>query len=623
MNDDTSNLWEVFAEEAKDSLEGAEASVLAIEEAPSPEKVNQLYRQLHSLKGAARMMGLASAETLAHRAEDVVSLVRDHGLEVSPELFDLVFQSLDALGQLVALAVEHREDRPLDSAAALVPRLQAFFDANDPQNGQKALDAAKAEEGGGMIFDDEDGDMTFEVFSMAPPKKTPQEDEPSADSRELETVAIDPSELPVMIVGHAPPKPAPAPEPDFEIESPASPSPPALDPEQNAGKEPEQNAAKDPEQNGGKKDAEAEAASPPPEASTPAKQAEPPPRAAADTASKAPDRFIRLPAGKVEQVMSLVGEVHLAIGPLLLSAERDGYHAKSHRVEMLIQELQDAAAGLGLTPVAAVFQRARRLVRDLQRQTGKPLKLEIHDNETEIDRMLVDRIYDPLMHIIRNSADHGIEDAEGRAEAGKPAEGTIRLTAAQEGSQILIRVEDDGKGIDVDRVVARARERGLVGPHEEVSPEKAHQLIFAPGFSTAEAVSNLSGRGVGMDVVVSTIKELGGRTHVSSSLGHGTRVDLYLPLTLAFADVIVAELGRTLFGIPLSTVASIFRPDPEQIVTVTSNGETFIRLQDELAKVCSLQRFYNPAAACESPEELAKKVVVAVQTPAGKLALPI
>jgi len=342
------------------------------------------------------------------------------------------------------------------------------------------------------------------------------------------------------------------------------------------------------------------------------------------------DQLIRLSASKIDALMSLAGEINLALGSVLYHPELEGldltgFSAAAHRVEMLIRELQDSTAGLGLTPVAGVFNRTRRLVRDLGRQTGKQIKLVIRDNETEIDRMLVDRIYEPLIHIIRNAADHGLESTEDRIAAGKSPEGTIKLVAAQEGGNILIRIEDDGRGLNIDKIVSIARNRGVIGPDEEVSDERARKLIFEPGFSTADEISNLSGRGVGMDVVNTTLEELNGRVEVDSAVGRGTRVDLYLPLTLAFAEVIVVEVAGRLFAIPMSAVSSIFRPDSGQVTDITAEGETVVRILDELIPVTWLERYYEevPRSANDQCRAAAGRIIVAVQTRRGKRAVPI
>ncbi len=378
---------------------------------------------------------------------------------------------------------------------------------------------------------------------------------------------------------------------------------------------------------------------PEPPMATPVAEVEPPPaKPVTAPASKKTkpekkvekeDQLIRLSASKVDALMSLAGEINLALGSVLYHPDLEGldltgFSAAAHRVEMLIRELQDSTAGLGLTPVAGVFNRTRRLVRDLARQTGKQIKLVIRDNETEIDRMLVDRIYEPLIHIIRNAADHGLESAEDRVAAGKPAEGTIKLVAAQEGGSILIRIEDDGRGLNIEKIIEIARSRGVIGPDEEVSDERARQLIFEPGFSTADEISNLSGRGVGMDVVNTTLEELNGRIVVDSTVGRGTRVDLYLPLTLAFAEVIVVEVDRRLFAIPMSAVSSIFRPDSGQVTDVSADGETVVRVLDELIPVTWLERFYHASKpANDTSRAAAGRIIVAVQTRRGKRAIPI
>ncbi|MEM6786543.1 MAG: chemotaxis protein CheA [Myxococcota bacterium] len=577
MDGEVADYWMLFAEEAREAFETAEECVLALEEGPSTEELNRLYRAMHSMKGSARTMGLTGTETVAHRAEDLVSLVRDHGVDTSPDWFDLILRSLDVLRALVRESVEAREDRSNVAASSLIEELAEFYGKHEPER-EPLVPALPSENPGDLfLFTDEGDAVTVEAYG-----------EP-VEAREVvavDTGPIDPAALAKVAT------------PPLIANRPADPPPP-----------PSTTAA-----GTTKTQLEAKRA---PAAAGPRSEGE---RARGPAAA---DKFIRLPMGKVEQVMSLAGEIHLALGAILQSAEAAGHHNEVHRAEMLIQELQDATAGLGLTPVAAVLSRAKRLVRDLSRQTGKALRLDIEDHDTEIDRMLVDRIYEPLMHIIRNAADHGIEPPEERTEAGKPVVGTIRIEASQEGGQVRIRVEDDGRGIDVARVIARARERGVIAADHTPTDDQARQLIMAPGFSTAASVSNLSGRGVGMDVVTTTMNELGGSVHVDSVRGRGTTVDLFLPLTLAFSEVIVAELDDQLFGIPVSSVCSIFRPDASQVSTVRSEGSTFVRLTEELVPVHWLEQTNGGSPKPSCAEVLPERVVVAVYAGEGKLALPV
>ena len=269
---------------------------------------------------------------------------------------------------------------------------------------------------------------------------------------------------------------------------------------------------------------------------------------------------IRVDLDKIDRVVNMVGE--LVITQSMLTQQMDEtlrarYQELVRGLEVLAQTtrgLQDSVMAIRAQPVKTVFSRMPRLVRELAAKTEKKIKLDTIGELTEIDKTIIEQLSDPLTHMIRNSADHGIEEPEVRRAAGKPETGTIRLSAEQAGGSILIVVEDDGAGINRERVLQVARDRMVVGADVQPTEEQIDQLIFAPGFSTAEAVSDISGRGVGMDVVLSNIKKIGGSVHVKSWTGKGTRMTLRLPLTLAVLDVMLVKVAGSPYVIPLSSI---------------------------------------------------------------------
>jgi two-component system chemotaxis sensor kinase CheA len=269
---------------------------------------------------------------------------------------------------------------------------------------------------------------------------------------------------------------------------------------------------------------------------------------------------IRVDLDKIDRVVNMVGE--LVITQSMLTQQMDEtlrarYQELVRGLEVLAQTtrgLQDSVMSIRAQPVKTVFSRMPRLVRELAAKTGKKIKLDTIGETTEIDKTIIEQLSDPLTHMIRNSADHGIEQPHTRVAAGKPETGTIRLSAEQAGGNILIVVEDDGAGINRERVLQVARDREVVGADQQLSDEQIDQLIFAPGFSTASEVSDISGRGVGMDVVLSNIKKIGGSVHVKSWTGKGTRMTLRLPLTLAVLDVMLVKVAGSPYVIPLSSI---------------------------------------------------------------------
>ena len=334
---------------------------------------------------------------------------------------------------------------------------------------------------------------------------------------------------------------------------------------------------------------------------------------------------IRVDLDKVDRVVNMVGE--LVITQSMLTQQMDEtlrarYQELVRGIEVLAQTtrgLQDSVMAIRAQPVKTVFSRMPRLVRELSIKTGKKIRLETIGENTEIDKTIIEQLSDPLTHMIRNSADHGIESAERRAAAGKPEVGVIRLSAEQAGGNIQIAVEDDGGGINRERVVQTARDRMVIGPDQQLTDEQIDQLIFAPGFSTATEVSDLSGRGVGMDVVLSNIKKIGGSVHVKSSPGKGTRMMLRLPLTLAVLDVMLVKVSNSPYVIPLSSIVETIQCARGNFSRMPTGGQV-LQVRDEYVQVVDLAgRFGMPTEA-----EHSSRFVVLCEAEGGlKLALVV
>ncbi|MCB9992176.1 MAG: chemotaxis protein CheA [Hyphomicrobiaceae bacterium] len=324
------------------------------------------------------------------------------------------------------------------------------------------------------------------------------------------------------------------------------------------------------------------------------------------SAGKAGSQSIRVDLDKVDRVVNMVGE--LVIAQSMLTQQMDDhlrarYQELVRGVEVLAQTtrgLQDAVMAIRAQPVKTVFSRLPRLVRELATKTGKKMKLDMVGEQTEIDKTIIEQLSDPLTHMIRNSADHGLESTEKRIAAGKPETGTITVSAEQSGGNIIIAVEDDGAGINRPRVLELARERGVVGPDQVLTDEQIDELIFAPGFSTADEVSDISGRGVGMDVVVSNIKKIGGSVHVKSRPGKGTRVQLRLPLTLAVLDVMLVRVGGSPYVIPLSSIVETMQTRRAEFGQGPS-GRRMLRMRGEYLRVIDLATAFDmPTDAADS-----------------------
>lgn len=347
-------------------------------------------------------------------------------------------------------------------------------------------------------------------------------------------------------------------------------------------------------------------------------------RAEPESGSRA--EFLRIDAQKLSLVMDLAGEIALASGavthhPELEGKELEGFASAAHKLEVLIRELQNEVAVMRLVPVAGVFQRMQRVVRDTAKRTGKRVELVTVGEETEIDKVMVDALHEPLVHLLRNAIDHGIEPPDERVRLGKPALGKIVLEASHQDGEVAVRVRDDGRGLVRARLLARAVERGIVARDAELTDEQVRNLVFLPGFSTKEAIDEVSGRGVGMDVIKTAIEGLRGRVQLESTEGQGSCFQMALPLTLAFVDAMVVRERDRLFALPIEKVVEVFQADAGQIARNDADGQTLIQVRDRLLPVLWLHRYYGEPA--REDERIEGRVIVAVQTSRGGLALPV
>lgn len=324
---------------------------------------------------------------------------------------------------------------------------------------------------------------------------------------------------------------------------------------------------------------------------------------------------VRVDTLKLDSLIDLVGELVVAQSQVVQSQELKGI-ANEHLARSLSQlrsitsDLQRTAMSLRMVPIRGTFRKMTRLVRDLAGDLGKEINLRLEGEETELDRTVVEELSDPLVHMIRNSADHGIELPGERAAAGKPAAGTITLKAFHQGGFIVVQIEDDGRGLNTGRILAKAVERGLVKPQESLEEFQILDLIFMPGFSTAEQVTGLSGRGVGMDVVRRNIEKIRGKVEVESVPGKGTRFTTYVPLTLAIIEGLLVGVGDQRYIIPTLSVQESFRPLPGAVTTVQGRGE-LISVRGRLTPLLRLGRHLNTPSRADDPS---RGIVVVVES---------
>jgi two-component system, chemotaxis family, sensor kinase CheA len=327
--------------------------------------------------------------------------------------------------------------------------------------------------------------------------------------------------------------------------------------------------------------------------------------ASPDATRREESSVVKIATSKLEYLVDMVGE--LVIAESMVHHNPDLSAVKTPRVQRdlahlgrITAEVQKTGMAMRMVPVGQLFRRMARLVRDLARKSGKKADLELIGEDVELDRRLVEELSDPLIHMIRNSMDHGLEGPEERVAAGKPETGIIRLAAKHQAGEIHIEVADDGRGLNRDRILAKAVERGLVGSGEQLSDHEIYHLIFKPGFSTAEKVTEVSGRGVGMDVVWRHLVHLRGRVEIRSTPGHGSRFLLRLPLTLAIIDGLVVLCGDERYIVPISSIREMFRPTAESIFTVQGKGE-MVLVRGQLLPLVRLKQRLNLKAGVDDP----------------------
>ncbi len=374
-------------------------------------------------------------------------------------------------------------------------------------------------------------------------------------------------------------------------------------------------------------------AAPTPEAApvrqSPNAPAEPAPEPAARHAND--KETVRVDKDRLDKLINTIGE--LVIAQSMAQEEFDsiarvsgGHSLALPELSKISRDLQELSLSLRMIPLQGTFQKMTRLVRDLSRKLGKPVSLDLHGEETELDKTVVDQLGDPLMHMVRNALDHGLESPDGRTAAGKPAEGRITLRAYHQGGNVYIELTDDGRGLDKDRILKKAIEKGIVTDGQRLTDSEIYALIFAPGFSTAAAVTDVSGRGVGMDVVRRNVEALQGNILIRTVLGKGTTFTIRLPLTLAIMDGLMVGLGGDVYVFPLLSVVESFRPKPADVHTITGRGEA-ITVRGEVVPLLRLYRLLGRPASVSDPtqalvvlvEDQGKKYAVLVDELLGQM----
>jgi len=313
---------------------------------------------------------------------------------------------------------------------------------------------------------------------------------------------------------------------------------------------------------------------------------------------------VKVDTQKLDNLVNLVGELVIANALIseTLGAISDGASKNFSQFKKIVKDMQDQVMSMRMVPLKSTFQKMARLVRDVSTKAGKKVRLEVAGEETELDKTVIEEIGDPLVHIIRNSIDHGIEPHDDRIAKGKPAEGLVRLNAFHKGGNIVIEIEDDGRGLCRDKILKKAIEKGLVEENASLTDQQIYGLIFAAGFSTAEKITDISGRGVGMDVVKKNVERLRGKVEISTVEGKGTKISIKLPLTLAIIDGMVVQVGDEKYVVPMLSIEESIRPNKENISTVQQRGE-LLNVRGDLLPIVRLHNLYNVKPKRTNPWE--------------------
>jgi two-component system, chemotaxis family, sensor kinase CheA len=575
---DLSKYATLFLAESREHLKACNSSLLEWEKQPSaPEPVDRLFRAIHTIKGMAATMGYSGVAQLAHGIENLLDGLRGGRLQGNSAVFQLLFRAIDALGKSVEVAGAEeppdaalladldraaeadRPDPPPAAAGETPPPARRFTDAPRARPIQVAIRPAAVMRGARAALVLRRAETLGAVSTIRPPlAEFERDDFDGRFSFRLQTRSSDAEIIAALRAAG-------------EVET--------------------------------LEIVEAVAAS--------------------GDSQPGVNRQIRVDLRRLDVLMKQVGELVVAknrLGALAMESRDPVLLEVSERVNRLVSSMQGEVLASRMTPVGEVFERFPRLVRDLSRDLGKQIRFDTEGDEIELDRSILDEIGEPLVHLIRNAADHGLESAAERTAAGKPAEGRILVSAARERNTVAIRVTDDGRGIDRDKVLAKARREGLAPETDTLTDDLLVRVLARPGFSTAQQVSGVSGRGVGVDVAMSRVRALGGTLELRSELGRGTTFLIRVPLTLAIVRALLTEAGGERYAVPLAYVAETVDFDRSMVTALRDREALVVRdrviptvhLRDLIAARAGSSSNRRPTVILEVGERRAALVVDAL-----------
>ncbi len=611
------DMMEAYLYEMNTLLESLDEMVLGAEDRKtfSQDDVNEIFRIMHTIKGSSAMMEFDNLMTVAHRIEDMFFIIRDKGMEavaedLRPELFDLIFKAIDFFkAEVEKLENSEPLTEDIDSILANIKSFSNKIQGGGQEEEETAQEAAAGgsaagpgdaasfgssqfpygirvtfDEGSGMenlrsfmlataVKDALDGDDQFDFY----PEDVGSNSETTAFVVEegffLRFLTPELREAAVAVVKDA------GSVADYQLFDYAEPEP---------------------------EEAPAPAAAPVSDAPAPAAAPAAAPAPAAQSGKQqqqqqnnhSKESLISVNLSKLDELNAVVGEIVITesmvtASPDLKGLKLDNFTSAARQLRSLTDQLQDVSMSLRMVSVSATFQKMRRIVRDMSKKLGKEVNLVLEGESTEVDKTIVDSISDPLMHIVRNSMDHGIEEnVQDRIDAGKNPVGRITLAARQTGGEVIIEVIDDGQGADDDAILAKAQRQGLAMPGLEYSHKDILNFLLMPGFSTNTEVTEYSGRGVGMDVVKSNVESVGGTVSISSEKGKGMTTTLKIPLTMAIMDGMEVSVGESVFTVPINNIRSIQKITEGDVIHDAAKGE-MLRLMDNFYSIVRAKEFFQ------------------------------
>ena len=622
MSIDIEQFHGVFFDESDEHLDDMEQLLMSLDvESPDPEELNSIFRAAHSIKGGSGIFGFDALMNLTHVMENLLDKARNNELSVTADIVNVLLETLDVLKDTLNA---YRDETPVpeDSIAERIKILNGVIngqstdaasgDGDDASEVSVNAQNESAQDDSFGFFDDEPNsaieaaDDSFGFFDDEPVNEALSHgDNTKSENNDDDGFGFFDDEISNNTVGA---QTATTKAETAEVEQGFGffeDAPSATNINTSLEIASSNNAQSASTQSNTATTSNNDKAPTSGVAPT-TTQAKTPPKPPAKKSTARESASIRVDTTKIDAMVNLVGELVITQSMLSLIGQ-DVEGQVGERLQLAIDELQrntreiqESVMSMRMLPLTATFNRFPRLVRDLAGKLGKQVELVLQGGSTEIDKSLIEKIVDPLTHLVRNSIDHGIEMPDKRVAAGKPEKGTVILSAEQKGGSIIISIIDDGGGLHRDKILDKARSNGLT-VSDDMPDSEVWQLIFQPGFSTAEAITDVSGRGVGMDVVRRNIESIGGRIDIESSAGEGSAFFIHLPLTLAIVDGMCVSVGKQIFVIPLLNIIESFQPTKQQLKTL--GNDTVLYIRDQYWPLVPLYDFMEVEDAALSPTE--------------------